>query len=253
MIYVTRKREEKNKIRASVAVFGLYARITIFKILGILILMCGVELALFLKMFVNAKGSYSFLNYVQMNKIWMICLAAFLFVTHVLCMAGTEYGSKTSYTLKRLAVDEKGVFFTQVLYNIVVYIVFAAVQVAVLFLIGSIWMKEADSLYSQELFLAFYQDTFLHGLFPMEDVLLWWRNICWLLALGVSTAEYVYLQRRGSKINASLIVLLTTMILFGRTSLVAVGNCIFTSFVALMIIVYVFACNVFAKGEAYDD
>ena len=253
MIYVTRNKEGQNKTRTCIFVFGLYARMTIFKILGILVLMSGVELALFLKMFWSAKGSYSFLNYVQMNNLWMICLGGFLLVTYVLCMAGTAYGSMTSYTFNRLPVDEKGIFFAQVLYNIFVYVVFAAVQVAVIFLMGSIWVKEADSLYSQELFLAFYQDTFLHSLFPMEDVLLWWRNICWLLALGVSGAEHVYLQRKGSKINASLIVLLAMMILFGRTSLVAVGNCIFTSFVALMIIVYVLGCNVFTKGDAYDE
>ncbi len=272
----------REEVRKYFSVFGLYARSSIFKVLGILLLMSAVQLAMFAKLYytnisagdVGAVGSgfigqgssftseYSFLSYMEMSKIPQICFVGFVLITVVLCMTGTEYGSKTGYTLKRLSISEKSTFFLQTGYNIFVYILFGAVQMAVVFLIGTIFARtiSADGLYHQTLFLAFYQDYFLHALFPMEDGLLWWRNICWLIALGMATAEFSYVQRRGNKFNMSLIVLVVMIIVFGGNSwgfsngpIGALGNCIFTSFVVWMIILYILACNIFSKEGAYEE
>ncbi len=271
---VRKKMQENNRksvkninIRAHASVFGLYARSSIGKVLGILLLMSGVQMALFAKFYfldhADGKQIYSFLDYIEMSKVFWICIVGFLLITVTLCVTGTEYGSKTSYTLKRLSVSEKSTFFYQAMYNMFVYILFGAVQLVVVFVMGRIYVETVvtDIPQTQTLFLAFYQNHFLHALLPLEDVLLWWRNFSWLIALGIVTAEFPYVQRRGSKINIALIVMIAMVILFGGTSW-GIGddpinpgaNCIVTSFVAYMIIILkVLAFSVFGKERSYEE
>lgn len=268
-------------MKKHLSVFGLYARSSIFKIMGILLLMGGVQIALFAKNYfpsISASSSASdvndmiwqgdtasihFLqNYIEMSGISKICLVGFLLLTFVLCMTGTEYSSKTSYTLKRLSVSEKSTYFHQAVYNTFAYVLFGAVQLVIIFIIGTIFAETApaESVHKQVLFLTFYQDYFLHALFPMEDGLLWFRNVCWLIALGAATADFPYVQRRGSKFNMSLVVILVMVIGFGGNHrafsegpIGSMGNCIFTSFVAVMVVVYILACTVFAKEGSYEE
>ncbi len=269
MLEKTKKQVQNIKdinFRAHASVFGLYARGSIGKILGILLLMSGVQMALFAGSYFSdiAGGNHmqSFLDYIDIGKIFWVSLAGFILITVCLCVTGTEYGSKTSYTLKRLSVSEKSTFFHQAVYNMFVYILFGVVQLVVIFLMGRIYVETVvtDMPQSQTLFLAFYQSHFLHALLPLEDGILWWRNFSWLLALGIVTAEFPYAQRRGSKMKLSLVIMVGMAMLFGGTrqglgeDLINSGaNCIVTSFVAYMIILKVMTFTVFRKGESYEE
>jgi hypothetical protein len=48
-----------------------------------------------------------------------------------------------------------------------------------------------------ELFVEFYLDEFLHGLLPMEHIVVWLQQILWILCMGTGTAWYGMQQRTG--------------------------------------------------------
>ena len=245
----------KSRLELNMSVFGLYARISILKVIGILFLMGLTQILLFVRVcFLNDSVGTSFLTYLDAGKVSWICLIGFLFITMILCLSGTEYSSKTGYTLKRLSVNENMVFFHQTIYNIFVYVLFGAFQLVMIYLLGVFFQYYmVGNASSQFLFLSFYQSPFLHALFPMEEGLLWFRNLCWLIAFGIVTADFSYVQRRGSKVNPSLIVMVAMALVFGRAFIGSVGNCIFTSFVALSVVGCVLLCTVFGKEDFYES
>lgn len=257
------KKNMLQDVRLHASVFGLFARCSIFKVAGVLCLMGLVQMVLFVKLYLPSMlvNDASFLQALAVSKVSGVCLVGFVLITIVLCKTGTEYSSKTSYTLKRLSISEQSTFLMQALYNIFIYVLFVGFQLAMIFLLGWLFQnKVSGNVNSQFLFLAFYQNYFLHALFPMEDGLLWFRNICWLLALGVVTADFPYVQRRCHKVNTTLIVMIAMVLGFGGNrysftgdAIGALGNCIFTSFVALAVVGCVLVCTVFEKGDSYEN
>jgi len=252
----------KDNIGKYASVFGLYARSSIFKVLGVLLCMSGVQIGLFLKHYVPSSGigyQNPFVVAVADCGIPKIFAGTFLVLTILLCMTGTEYSSKTGYTLRRLCVSERSTFFCQALYNIFAYILLLATQIVVIYIIGIIFLKSEPAKYVnvQAIFLAFYSDGFLHAVLPLEDVWLWGRNICWLVALGMTTAEFPYLQRRGNKFNMSLVFMMIMVIGFWKSSIsydvgINKGDFI-TGFLSLLVIGIVLSLTIFTKEESYED
>ena len=251
-----------DKIRKYASVFGLYARGSIFKVLGILLCMSGIQIGLFLKCYVPSSGwSYEnpFVVAVTDCGIPKVFAVTFLVVTILLCRTGTEYSSKTGYTLRRLCVSERATFFCQAIYNVFVYILFLATQIVVIFGLGMIFLKSEPENYRnvQAIFLAFYSDGFLHAVLPLEDIGLWGRNFCWLVALGMTTAEFSYLQRRGNKFNMSLIFMVIMAVGFWKSAITyQVGmnkNSFITGFLALLVVGVVLSSTVFVKEDSYEN
>lgn len=252
----------KDKIRKYASVFGLYARGSIFKVLGILLCMSVVQIVLFMKCYVPSAGvgyQNPFVVAVTDCGIPKLFAVTFLFMTILLCMTGTEYSSKTGYTLRRLCVSERTTFFCQALYNMFAYSLFLATQIVVIFVLGMIFLKSEpeNHVNIQAVFLAFYSDGFLHAILPLEDTFLWGRNLCWLIALGMTTAEFPYLQRRGNKFNLTLVFMVIMSVAFWKSSIsLNVGmnkNAFITGFLSLLVIGIVLSLTVFTKEDSYED
>lgn len=237
------------------SVFGLFAQSSIYKILGIISLMVLAETGLFAYAFVPELSSESvsrFEHYIGISHIDLCLAVAFILITVVICLPGTEFGSKVGYTLRRLSVSEKAVFFCQAIFNTISYLILWAVQVGILYAF-SLWytMKTPiEFVNNQSIFLAFYRSEFLHTILPLSEVMLWIRNILLFISLGFASAEFPYIQRRR-KHSPFIVPLSIFMLLFFVTGIGGVEN-IVSSIFLFVIVVCKSLYDIYHKEESYD-
>ena len=105
------------------------------------------------------------------------------------------------YTLMRLSVTRKEVYFIQSVFNMLCYIWFWATQVLVIVLLCYIYVWKAPEGYvtGQTIFLAFYRNDFLHSLLPFEDFPFWIRHILLCIALGLRSSMYLTGEGKAKK------------------------------------------------------
>ena len=198
-------------MKKHLSVFGLYARGSIYKILGILSVTFLAEALLFIHGVRQTVTTYHELlradlvslsdpeRVVEQSGLFLCFAIALVLITAVLCLPGCAFGSQTGYTLRRLRIGERATFFHQATYNILVYLFFLATQAVVLFFLGLYYTRTVPEAFvtNQTLFLAFYRNEFLHAVLPLSDWTLWLRNAFTVAALGFCAAEFPYRQRRG--------------------------------------------------------
>ena len=122
-------------MRRHLSVLGLWARCSLYKILGVIAVMCTAEYMLF---YFNMKreitvyeATYTFSRpemLIDRSGVFPCFAAAFIIITLFLIMSGCQFSSKVSYTVKRLSINEKRVFLYQCIYNLFIYALFWSVQ-----------------------------------------------------------------------------------------------------------------------------
>lgn len=244
------------------SVFGLFARSSIFKILAVLLIMSIAEIAVFAFQFHEALTVYEnrigsgidrFESIIQ-DTFFCRCFGlAFIAITILLCLPGSEFSSKTGYTLRRLSIGEKQIFFCQAFYNIFVYLLLAALQLVICFGLGSYYVANApeECVSNQTLFLAFYRSPFLHALLPLSDLILWIRNAFLAVALGFAAAEFPYKQRR-KKYALSIIALAIFAVIFFSSTIGNIFNCLLITVISLLVCAEMFY-TVFRKEADNED
>ena len=231
-------------MKKQLSVFGLFARSSIFKVLGILFLMGAVEALFFQMELRDALEAYEAGKFLpSLERIFSQAAAnayfrvALVLITVVLCLPGCEFKSHTSYTLRRLSVRERTTFLHQAAYNTLVYGMLLAAQLVVIYALSCYYIAAApvECVSNQTLTLAFYRNAFLHSILPLEDIGLWIRNGLLIVCLGLTTAEYPYSQRR-KKFSWNALVLVMYVIAYFDREIGDLWNVILTGFVALMMI-----------------
>ena len=237
------------------SVFGLFAQSSIYKILGIILLMILAETGLFAYAYIPAMSSEGigrFEHYIDRSHIELCLAAAFIVITIVLCLQGTEFSSKVGYTLRRLSVSEKAVFFCQAIFNTISYLILWAVQVGILYAF-SLWYTTktpTEFVNNQSIFLSSYRSEFFHTILPLSEVMLWIRNILLFISVGFASAEFPYIQRRR-KHSLFIVPLSIFMLLFFITGIGAVEN-IMASIFIFVIVVCKSLYDIYHKEESYD-
>lgn len=247
-------------MRKHLSVFGLYARSSIFKVIGIMILMCGVQSFFFIKEMNEALETYELVgnSFARLERIFdrgainVYFAIAFALITVVLCLQGCRSGSQTNYTLQRLSVSERATFFHQAAYNTLVYVILTAVQSVIVYGLSLYYLKKAPAevISGQTVFLAFYKSEFLHSLLPFADIPLWIRNGILALSLGFTAAEFPYKNRRN-KFSVSVIVVGTFTIVFFERGIGDLSNVVITGIVALIVLGEMLY-TVFGKDDAEE-
>lgn len=127
--------------------------------------------------------------------------AAFLLLCALLSLVGCEFRGKQGYTLMRLSLDERWIFFWQAVYNSLCFFLLWAAQAGIALALCQYYVARVGEAAagSQAIFLAFYRSRFLHGLLPLEDAWCWARNILLALGLGAACASLPYAQRHGKR------------------------------------------------------
>lgn len=237
----------------------LMAGSTFYRLLLIFGAMAAAETALFYKTLKFAAGVSS--GYISIScmeavihesRILWIFALSFILISVVLCRTGCEFKSRQGYTLKRLALSEKGVFFWQAAYNTFCYIILWGIQLILLLVFCRIYlnMPETASASHQTVFAAFYRSPFMHNMLPLDDSAVYIRNIVLAAALGFSSAAFSYRQRRGD-FGAQIIVLAAASLLFFNKEAGSLDFCglliILSSLVVVQILNYVL------RKEEYDE
>lgn len=201
-----RKRKESHpsgSLAREISLWALLARGSIYKILAILALMVPVEIFLFcrrMEKYVDWKSELRsgidntprFNRIFADSRIYMVFLAAFCLVAFALVLSHSEtYGTRSGYTLRRLRVSQKHLFWVTSAYNFLCFILLFVVQI-----FAALWMcrlyqerMPAELVPSQLEFLAFYRTGLLHNLLPLADVEKWVKSLLMLLAVSVSVAD----------------------------------------------------------------
>lgn len=209
------------------SVFLFYIRCTFLPFLGLLALMAAVETGLFA--FALGRSDLTINRAAQVyadgletvlassHIAWAAALF-FLLCTVLLSQMGCQYGSKTSYTLCRLSVSEHGVFWYQAAYNICCYLIFWGVQflLAAAFCLAYTRQAPAEAVSNQTILLAFYRDSFLHGLLPLSEYDHFVMNALLTLGLGMSAAYFPYRNRQGKFSIGIILSAVLTLWLFPR-------------------------------------
>ena len=197
-------------MRKHISVFMLYTRSSIYRMLILFLLMAAVEITLFYfaAEHVLLSNTIGLEQMFEKSYIGLVMGATFLLMSVQLGLMGCERGSKQSYTLRRLSVSEETVFAWQALFNALAYFMLWAVQLVLVWamcIYGTAKMGVLAS--NQNIFLAFYRNDFLHSLLPLAETSRLVRNILLIIALGLSSALFSYLNRR-KKFGISIIFML---------------------------------------------
>ena len=140
-------------------------------------------------------------------------LALILLVLH-LSLPGWQRGAKPAYTLARLRIDRRQLYFCHVLHSAVCLTLFWAVNALTLLGLlawaGPRWFGDACG--PQALMLAVYRTPLLHSLLPLADWALLLRNLAAVTLLAVTLGRTVL--ARSKTVRWGLILLTGVVLVF---------------------------------------
>lgn len=209
-----------------ISIFELFTRSTIYKILLVFAAMGAAQIFMFHRAMLEwfpadayhldfqAIEYYTLEYMVDRSKSAIFLGIAFIVITAVLCWNGCDIGSKSSYTIQRLQVTEKKIFMMQSIYNSLCYLLLLGMQIGVFYIQSSLYAARAGHLTNQTIFLAYYRNDFMHSILPLEGTVRWGINILIVLGCGISAAMFTYLQRRGKKMGALLLIIAWVLLWF---------------------------------------
>lgn len=182
------------------SVFGLFARSTLYKLIGVVIIVAAVQTGMFLYTLHHTEGIVLLENLISQSKIVYVFGVGFLLYYAVLCGI-SKHISKVVLTMHRLSIKERTANWIGVLYNATALIAFLAAELAVcLILCGFYWNSDASGDYQQVIYTAFYRCDLLHSLLPMEDYLVLFVNALYVLSLSILAAYMQQQNRRGKQV-----------------------------------------------------
>ena len=227
-------------MKAYTSALGPAARLTVWKVLGISLLAAGVQVLLFLTA-PNNSGTFSLESTVQAGKLSLVFGGGLLLMCAVLVLPGMERGSKTGYTLRRLAADERVLTLLWGGLNALLLLIFWGCQTAAALALSRYYFQtfQADSFNQQSLFIVFSRSPYLHALLPLWDWPVMLRNVLCCAALGLAAAALPFHWRHGRKPWTLLPLAVLAAVLFPagmENSIFSAGGLIlFGSAITLMV------------------
>ena len=200
------------------SVFSLIARNSIYRIVGLLLLLVVADCVLawywisvlgydLSNLFRNGNGGFG-----------IALTVIFAAIAVVQLRRGDMYSGAQGYTMQRLAISEKAVALLQILYHILCWLILWGVQVLTIFLICNAYYRFGlgNPLTRQYIFHLFYISPLLHSLLPMEETLVWITNAAMVVGISVATT-YGMIRRRGKKPAGEVIpVIFLVIVIFRR-------------------------------------
>lgn len=182
-------------MKKHMSVFQLMIRCNFYRVLGLLAVMVVLQTGLFWLAFNRGFGVEGYgLEFVfEKSHIELVFIGVFI-AMDIFLRAGTGYEAegKHNYTMMRLSVTRKEVYYWHFVSNVLYYLLFFSVQLLTVIMLGVMYLKYAPAEYvtAQTLFLAFYRNNFCHSLLPLEDFPYWIRNFLVLIGAGFWSAYY---------------------------------------------------------------
>lgn len=241
-------------MRKHLSVLMLAARSTIYKVMGLFVVMGVTESALFFFALQKtlAAEPLGLEQLISQSRIGFVCGISFLLLCGLLSLTGCEFGgSKLRYTLQRLSVPEKVVVFWWAGYNAVCFFLFWVVQLAIALLLSRLYATKMHPAYvsGQTIWLAFYRNSWLHSLLPLAETSRYLRNIIFVLSLGISASCFSWRQRHDQRGIAVVAVAMMVLVYFSR----AMGS--FASDLLLSVVAVIIAAGAVIgmwEGAGYE-
>lgn len=233
-----------------ISVFEMIIRSSFYKVLGILASLSVLELGTFYIAMQQPLASIqpNLEELVAQSHFMYMFAIAYLLITVVLVLSGTNIGSMQGYTLQRLRIKEKRVFLLQCIYNILCYVLLWATQVGVLLAASNYYMthKTDAILTNQTVFLAFHRNDFMHSILPIQDTLNWVLLFAIIVCTGSFAADFTRMQRRGKVAWILIIFVAIAFVSFPRgleeePIILIIGMIAYSAFICLR--------NIFYRGE----
>ncbi len=201
-----------------VSVFEMIARSSIYKVLSIIGVMIMAQAVCFYLSMLRPSG-LGIEFYINQSHYRLIFKIAYVLVTVAIIFPGMNIGSIQSYTLQRLRIKEKRIYWLQSLYNFLAYVLLWGAQLIMILVSTVVYLKnlpEGVNLTNQTIFIAFYRNAFMHSILPLEDGPGWWILVLIGISSAFATAEFTKLQRERKVGFELLILLVAVMFSFPR-------------------------------------
>ncbi len=206
-------------MRKFVSIFGLFAKMSFYKIILIFVILSVLQLSLYgIRLNVVLTEDINNIPMLEetFNFIYPLSFLACLCMVCKVLISSSNHSEKTAYTVQRLQIGEKAFFYIQTVYNFLMLFALFAVQAMLLFAMCKYYINNAPSelISEMSLFMAFYRVDFLHSVLPLDDIFMVFRNIFILVGLAFASASFSFKGRRG-KFGYSIIILaVITCIMF---------------------------------------
>jgi len=244
-------------MRKHLAVFGLFVRSSLLRILILLGGMILLQAFLFgytmHTTFSSENLVWGLESIITDSRIVFVFALAFLLMTLQLASVGCSHSSQTGYTLSRLCVTPQTVFLWQAAANTLFYLLLWAAEASTVFAFTQYYAAAVDpsQLSNQTVFLAYYRSTLLHGLMPLDQISIYIRNIVLICGLGTAAAVFPFRQRKKS-IGLELYVLVPLVcIMFPRQTSEMVGDVFLILLSAFLMFTALY--SVFTKEDANSE
>ena len=215
-----------------ISVLALDVKNTIWKVLGLLVIMSAVQLGyfyLFLQKEVERwndaempwgkRGTVTSFDWIITNSyisIFFIISAVLLWA--VLIWECSEHGKvRSKFTWHRLQIERRQVFAVWAGYRAFCMAVMFVWQILILLVMDGMYQEiYAMGDAPQSLFLACYRNSFVHALIPLSDTFYMVRLVCCVLLWGMGTAYVGYMGFAAHRDGCTIVIagMLYTLILF---------------------------------------
>lgn len=209
-------------MKKHLSVFTLIAHHSIYKVMLLLLVMVGAEIGIYLWCCGSSNPDAVDISWlIQFGRLHWIFFAALLLLTAILTKSGHNLIGEKIYTMQRLSISEKAIFFWLTLYHSLCFLMVWALQAGLIFTLCSRYyadLQASDSslLLGQNILLIFYSLPFLHGLVPLENTIGWYANLACIVGLGFTTAWVPFQVRIRKYPGTATFMLCCAILLFSR-------------------------------------
>ena len=163
---------------------------------------------------------------------FLFFIAYTLIFFYSVTMAGKK--SHPGLLIERLKVSEREVFFLEALANMLFFFLLLFTEMITVGILLILYMNAATYTHGpQGMVVALYRDSFLHGLIPLKEYVIYVRNIFFVISSGFATAWISMCNRKGKNI-AVVFVFYSMLVLSFKQGLLS-GYSPLTSFFAFLI------------------
>ena len=212
-------------MRKYISVLALDVRCTIYKILGVIILMSGAQLGNFYRVLQRNLARWNQYNYnmdpseynmliltfeqaIEEGYIQFFFGAMVVFVCAILIWGCSEHGKvRSRFLLWRLRIERRQVYVVWSIYRTFIIALVIAWQLLLVVIMNEMYQSIiANEMAPQSLFLAFYRNLFLHSLLPLSDVfgMVWLSIFVVLCGMGTAYIGYRDITEHQSACSAVL-------------------------------------------------
>ena len=209
-----------------IPLLAISVRQTFYRFMAIAVLMSFTQAILFKRAL--ERLSADFHTYPDMfapletvvseSRMHLVFIAALILLCLVLAYSACDSGSKSIYTLKRLAVSQERICCLWTVYYFFCISALILWQLGLIIIFSKVYTASGPGLYSYSdahtLFLAFWRNNFLHSIMPLEDISRHLRNISLIASLSMGITAFSFRQRTGKRSYSGILCLAFTAIIF---------------------------------------